>query len=394
MSRQSPIRSAALLAAAACAVLPAGAVGITSAGTSFTQVSWDLKQMCETSAQPRQSMTDVWVQLQLRPDLSAQVEAGGVSASDGDTEFEAGDGIAGSAMLAYEPPGRRWRAQFGVGTPCGGELAADERDLLRLLDDPALRFPASSVTRGWQFHLGALGGVALKRGLGLFGGVAADQPLAYDVMPDGRLEPGGRLTVLAGLAAGSERRGADLRLTLSFDSPQQLNDEEICSGRTNWGASASGRTIWGVLRLEGAAAVDISGSVRWPSAVERMVDLHSDPGQLGEVTLGLGLDRGLRLGPGWSVRPALSATYRRFQPADLPYGDGWVSTITPALELVHSPFLLAVDGGWGAGGWRPWCGEAHGPHQDIDGGHVRVALQWAPGSAPGPAPGHGGGNSR
>ncbi len=384
MNLLSLARPAALIAAAALAILPAAATGFTAAGAHFTQVGWDLEQACGTGTEPCQSMTGAWADLQLFSDWSAHVEAGAVTARDGDVRFDAGDELAGSAMLVYEPSGRRWRAQLGVGTPCGTELAADERELIRLLDDPVLGYPVNGMARGWHLHLGALGGFALRRGLGLFGGVSADRSLAYDAMPGVQLEPGGRLAVLAGLNAGGRQRGGDLRLTLSFDSRQRLDDEEICSGRTNWSANASGHAIWGILRFEGAAGLDVSGSVRWPSAVERLVDLRSDPGRLAEVTFDLGLDRGLRLGSGWSMRPAISATYRRFVPHDLPLGDGWVRTITPGLELAQGPFSIAVGAGWGSGGWRPWCGETRGPRQDIDGGQVRVALQWVPGPQAGP----------
>jgi hypothetical protein len=357
----------------------AAAVGVSAAGAWFTQAAWDLGRSCDgVSAEPRENVTGAWVDLGLGAGFSARLETSGVAAEGAGAELSMGEGLSGAVVLDYEPAGGPWRLQAGVGTPSGDELTAPERDLLQMLAEPALGFPVDDPVRGWQFHLSALGGVALQRGLGLYGGAAVEFPTAFEVTPGTELDPGGRLIALTGLEAGDERRGAGLRVTVAFEGSQQAGGEEICSQRTLWGAEVAGRTVWGALRGEGSAQVAATNGLRWPSATELLVDLQSDPAHRWDLAIGLGLDRGAEVTPGWKLRPVIGASYRRFLPEELPYGDAWTYRITPGIELSGGPLLFEAGVGWGQGGWRATCGGVREPSRDISGTALHFAVRWTP----------------
>jgi len=382
--RQHPGWLAILFIVMLTAWTPArGATGVSAVGAHFTRAAWDVGTTCGgKAADPRQTVAGVWVDLGLGGGLSARLESSGAAARSAGTELELGDNLSGAVVLGYEPPTGPWRLQAGVGTPSGGELTREERGLLRMLAEPGLCFPVEAPARGWQIHVSVLGGVALQRGLGLYGGAAIDWPAAYEVTSGEKLRPGARLLALAGLEAGDERRGAGLQLSLAFDGRQRLDGREVCGPRTVWGAGASGRTIWRALRGEAGVQMTASEGLRWPSDTELMLDVRSDPAHRWDFSVVLGLDHGFEVVPGWRLRPLVRATYRRFLPAGLPYGDGWTDRIMPGLELSAGRLQIEASAGWGRGGWRAACGEARGPRQEIEGSVIQLGVQWLAMPAP------------
>ncbi len=368
----------ALLVTIPAAAPAAAAMGVTAAGARVTRVTWDLGAAGGGApVDARQTVAGAWVDLGLGAGLSARLESSGVAASGAGEELALGDGLSGSVLIGYEPPARPWRLQAGVGAPSGGDLTAAERDLLRLLAEPALSFPVDAPVRGWQVHLSALGGVPLRRGLGLYGGAAADWPAAYEAAPGEKLDPGARLLALAGLEAGDERHAGGLQITLAFDGAERLAGEEILGPRTVWGGSAVGRTAWLGLRGEAGARMTATDGLRWPSYTEfQAPPRRSDSARCWDLSIGLGLDREIMVGPGWRMRPLIRATHRRFLPEELPCADGWTRLIAPALELTAGELQIEAAAGWGRGSWREAGGEARGPGRGIDGAMLSLGMRW------------------
>lgn len=331
-----------------------------------------------------QAVAGLWTEVALGQGFEARAEVSAVRGRGLASTFDIEEGISGALLLRYEPRGKSWLVHAGAALPAGPrDLTAGERELIRRFAEPALGFPDPDPVRGWRFHLGAMAGHALSHRLSLYGGAGCELATSYEPAEGVLLDPGNRISGLVGLEGRRDHFCGGVQLAVSFEGQEEAGGRLIRGRRSHIGFRCSGCGRWGGLNLGLSGRLATSGTVEWPAADSYELLEEDGPGRLGAAALSVAPVEPFGFAGPLRLRPSLVASYRRFLPEGLPYGDGWAAAVTPELRLFGNGPQIALAVGWQWGQWRPWYkGSCRGP-SDLSGMRVTVRLLWQPASADG-----------
>ncbi len=348
-----------------------------TAGVWADAVNWDLKGTAseETEGAVTQTLTGIWVNFPLARSVDARFELASSPTSSPGSSLGFGDLLAGALVLRYKSSNGRWRLHGGIGSSSvRSDLADDQWSLAQLMGDPVLGFADPVPIRGWRFHLSGLAGAPLSRVAHLYGGAGYQAFSPYEPTGDIRLEPGSRFTGLVGLSLRwrSGRLGAEL--TGGIDGEETAEGFVVRSRRDHYGAIVTGETVWGAARLGFQGGVSRTGPVSWPDPQDFARSREAGAGKWSHLRLLAASADRLSLGRAWRLLPSLVLTHRRYQPDELPVGEGWSVEIMPVLDFHRSGKRLRLGVGWHGGEWSAWRDGGREARESIHGWRLKVEL--------------------
>ncbi|MCK4304627.1 MAG: hypothetical protein KAY24_10360 [Candidatus Eisenbacteria sp.] len=344
-----------------------------SAGLWVDAGSWEV-----SGGDISQSVTGLWMNVAVGPDLEARIEASGSRAENDAASRGFGQGLTGALLVRYQPRGEDWLLQLGAGLPSGGTgLNSSELALIQQIGEPVLGFPDADPVRGWRYHMGGLYGVALSHCMSCYAGAGYEFAASFEPVGDIQLEPGNRLSGLLGLEAEQQGRvRGGLQFMASAEGAEKADGRITRDSRRFLSARLSGQAHLDPLLLDMACQLASTGATQLAAldAYDSFVD--AGPGRLGQIAISIASVRSFSLGGQWRIQPSVTCDHRSFTSEGLAYGEGWAASLTPELRLTANEreAVLSVGKCWGK--WRPWLGEELGPREEIDGLRVTLELLW------------------
>lgn len=326
-----------------------------------------------------QTIIGAWGRYYFSPAIDARFELSGQQATSTNGELTFGDGFSGALLLRYQRPGQRWLVQGGLGLPAGGELSAEQRSLSSWLSDPLLGFSTQNLSRGWSFHIGAMGAYPLRRDCSLYVGAGFKALTAYEPVGGVTISPGNRTSLLGGIEMNRWLRpdinwGAEVAVDLvgeeSTDAAVIRGSQKLTSIRLFCSAG------FGPVALRFAAAMSSVDAYDWLSATGVADYLSAGPGKLTVAEITLAPVRRFHTGETIYFSPSLTVGMRQFDPGGLPYGDGSALTITPGIVLGGFGPLVTISYGLGSGSWLD--PELADYEPDLSKTTLRAAVTWLP----------------
>jgi hypothetical protein len=311
--------------------------------------------------------------------LDARVELSGQRAQTDDAEIAFSEAMTGAMVLRYQPPGSRWLIQGGIGLPAGGELSTDQRTLMSWLSDPLLGLSTQNLSRGWSFHLGALGAYPLRPECSLYGGAGFQSVTAYEPVAGVSIAPGNRTSALAGFEMSKVfiptiQMGVEVAIDMVGEETAEevviRGSHKLTSYRLYGGATV------GPVRMQFAAGLSSADAYDWLSPDNVDTYLNAGPGTFTLAEITLTSARRFHSGESLFFSPLMTFGIRQFDPTGQPFGEGSAITITPGIVVGGFGPVVTVTYGFSSGSWLAPDDPNYEP--DLSQTTLRAAVTWLP----------------
>jgi len=356
-----------LLIAGLGAASAAARISLEEGGAWIGARRWDL------GAKPAETIGGLWGDVRLGPRLTSHMEVSSARIASDGVVLGPGEGVTGAALLRYEPDQEGYLLQVGIGLPTGGSgLTAEELSLARLVGEPVLSAADPDRVRGWRLHLGAMGGYPVTRRHSLFGGLGYEAATAFEPAGGTERDPSNRVIGLLGIEDPTPGRSWGADVGIALEGKEKGDGDVIRRARTLVSGRLRGRFDLGGLAVGLSAATRTGTEIEWLSAAQVASLESSGPGRQHDLSLSVAARH-----PPRRWQPVLTWAYRRYQPAGLPQGDGWLAEVGPSLTWVRGPRVeMAVTLAWRWGRWRPWVRDGYAAPIAIDGLRLHVELNY------------------
>ncbi|MBM3316811.1 MAG: hypothetical protein FJY75_03060 [Candidatus Eisenbacteria bacterium] len=267
---------------------------------------------------------------------------------------------AGAAALVRLRPHEAWLLQAGLRTPGGlRRLDAASFALAREVGEPLLALPDPEPARGLRVHAGAVRGLAFGYDWKLLLAAGYDHAGAVEVVAGSSLRPGDRFALEATLETTRWKPPLRARARIAREEAERLEGVVLRSARTLAAGEASAAFDLPPLAGSGSVGLASTGRATLPDLEIHGLANETGPALLGHASLelrpsrraragrGAGDDLPLARAPAW--RPALTLTWLRLLPREMPLADGWSARVEPALSLLRGRSEYFCRIGWETG---------------------------------------------